>query len=194
MGIVQKYLILSALLSAMTFSGCDSNSDMCKEDSDCYSLCVTYSQTNMIYACSEGQCLCADETQLACEADEVVEAGEKPHCEKLCDALKPGTKGVCTSGACACTESTGEDNTPEEEKKQCQKDEECYALCYTLGQTSLYACSANQCLCAGEDKVACRAEEEGSDGELSHCQLLCNTLKPGMKGACTDSRCTCQKE
>ena len=103
-----KWIWLMGVILALGFVSCEERR-MCDDDASCYSICATYENSVMMFACSaEGTCVCINAEELACDAAEVVEEGEKPHCEKVCSAVKPGSEGVCIKSLCEC-------HTPEEE-------------------------------------------------------------------------------
>ena len=91
---------------ALLGNACEDSQRMCDHDDACDSICLAYENSVLMSACSEdGMCVCIDSEDLACDASEVVEEGEKAHCEKVCAAVRPGTQGVCKQSECTCLEA-----------------------------------------------------------------------------------------
>ena len=110
----KKWISLMGLMLALGVISCDEKR-MCDDDASCYSVCAMYEKSVMMFACSaEGSCICLDSEELACDAAEVVEEGEIPHCEKVCAAVKPGSQGVCKKSMCECQDADEESGSNEE--------------------------------------------------------------------------------
>jgi len=200
---MKRAILCAALLAALSATGCKNDTDMCKKDADCYSLCVSYAQTNMLYACTEDkQCVCADAEERACDITEEVAAGEKSHCEKFCEAIKPNTNGVCSDNLCECVEKSSEPEDGENtggsseggsSEGVCAKDIDCFSVCKMYSQnTVLYACSEGMCSCLDKDELTCDPDESVKDGEKTHCEKVCEALKPGTTAVCASNLCECQ--
>lgn len=109
----KKWFGFLLCLGMIVWNGCDNDLRMCETDSACYTICGTYEQSVMMYACTEeGTCVCIDSEELACDASETVEEGELSHCEKVCSAVRPGTIGVCSKSVCSCLDPEGDTAEP----------------------------------------------------------------------------------
>ncbi len=76
----------------------------------------------------------------------------------------------------------------------CQEDSQCLSFCraYTASDL-LYACTSDgTCQCVADEELECDVDEKVDEGERSHCEDLCDSLKPGTTGVCNKkSRCEC---
>lgn len=75
----------------------------------------------------------------------------------------------------------------------CHKDSECQAFCRAYATTDLlYACTdEGTCKCVDSEELECDPKEEVDEGEKTHCEKLCPSVKPGSVGACKNKQCVC---
>ena len=91
--------ICIVLLFVGCIVGCDTETTLCKADSECAFVCEAYATNMLLYACHEGTCRCVAPELMVCTGD-----AEKDHCEGICNMYRPGTQAACTGGYCECQE------------------------------------------------------------------------------------------
>ncbi len=200
---MKRITLCAAFFTALLAFGCRNDTDMCQKDADCYALCVSYAQSNMLYACTEDkQCTCIDAEERECDITEEVAKGEQTHCEKLCSAVKPGTQGVCNDNLCDCVDPSSDPNDGTEgggsegggdNEGVCSKDIDCFSICKMYSQnTVLYGCSEGMCSCLDKDELTCDPNETAEQGAKTHCEKVCEALKPGTTAVCASNMCECR--